>query len=82
MQFRGGVNSIKGTIAADQFSFLGNSNISGEIAGTIIGLSSKNLAMSGNATILVNKEDSNDTPAGFVHFEALSVISNTYGEGN
>jgi len=82
VQFCGGVNSINGTIAADQFSFLGNSNISGEIAGTIIGLSSKDLVMSGNATILVNKKDSNDQPAGFVQYKALSVIANTYAEGN
>jgi hypothetical protein len=82
VQFCGSVNSINGTIAADQFSFLGNSNVSGEIAGTIIGLSSKNLVMSGNATILVNKQDSNDTPAGFVHFKGLAVIAGTYTEGN
>jgi hypothetical protein len=82
VQFCGGVNSINGTIAADQFSFLGNSNISGEIAGTIIGLSSKDLVMQGNATILINKQDSNNTPAGFVHFKGLSVITNTYAEGN
>ncbi len=81
VQFCGGTNSINGTIAADQFSFLGNSNISGEIAGTIIGLSSKNLEMSGNATILVNKTDSNNAPAGFVHFQGLGVIKNTYSEG-
>ncbi|MDP6545314.1 MAG: hypothetical protein QGH60_15120 [Phycisphaerae bacterium] len=82
VQFRGSVNSINGTIAADQFSFLGNSNISGEIAGTIIGLSSASLVMQGNATILVNKQDSNDTPAGFVHFKGLAVIADTYSEGN
>jgi len=82
VQFCGAVNSINGTIAADQFSFLGNSNISGEIAGTIIGLSSKDLVMSGNATILVNKKDADDTPAGFVHFKGVSVIPNTYSEGN
>jgi len=82
VQFCGSVNSINGTIAADQFSFLGNSNVSGEIAGTIIGLSSKNLVMQGNATILVNKQDSNDTPAGFVHFKGLTVTAGTYSEGN
>jgi hypothetical protein len=38
--------------------------------------------MQGNATILVNKQDSNDTPAGFVHFKGLAVIADTYSEGN
>jgi Tfp pilus assembly protein PilX len=82
VQFRGSVNSINGTIAADQFSFLGNSNISGEVAGTIIGLSSRDLVMQGNATILVNKQDSDQTPAGFVHFKGVDVIVNSYAEGN
>jgi len=82
VRFCGSVNSINGTIAGDQFSFLGNSNISGEIAGTIIGLSPASLVMQGNATILVNKQDSHDTPAGFVHFKGLSVIAGTYSEGN
>ena len=82
VQFRGSVNSINGTIAADQFSFLGNSNISGEISGSIIGLSSASLLMQGNATILINRQDSNDTPAGFVHFKGLAVIADTYAEGN
>jgi len=81
VQFCGGVNSINGTIAADQFSFLGNSNISGEIAGSIIGLSSKDLVMSGNATLLINKDDSSDLPAGFVHYKGLSIVKYTYSEG-
>jgi len=83
VQFQGSVNSINGTIAADQFSFLGNSNISGEISGTIIGLSSSSsLVMQGNATILVNRETSDDTPAGFVHFKGLATITDTYAERN
>jgi hypothetical protein len=82
IEMHGAVNSINGTIAADQFSFLGASNISGEIAGTIIGLSSKDLVMSGNATILINKKDDNDAPAGFVHYQGVYVTENTYSEGN
>ena len=82
VQFRGSVNSINGTIAADQFSFLGNSNISGEVAGSIIGLSSKDLVMQGNATILINGQDADDTPAGFIHFKGVGVITDTYAEGN
>ncbi|MBT3201638.1 MAG: hypothetical protein HN350_17185 [Phycisphaerales bacterium] len=82
VQFRGQVNSINGTIAADQFSFLGNSSISGDVSGTIIGLSSKDLVMSGNATILVNKEAADDTPAGFVHFQGVAPVGNTYSEGD
>ncbi len=81
VEMHGSVNSINGTIAADQFSFLGNSNISGEIAGTIIGLSSKDLVMSGNATILINKATDNAAPAGFIHYKGISVIKNTYSEG-
>ena len=81
VEMHGSVNSINGTVAADQFSFLGNSNISGEIAGTIMGLSAKDLVMTGNATILVNTQESSNTPAGFVRFKGLSVISNTYSEG-
>jgi len=78
--FRGGVNSINGTVAADQFSFRGNATIDGEVSGTIIGLSQSDLVMQGNATILVNRAEADPTPAGFVHYKGVSLVSGSYTE--
>jgi len=82
VQFCGAVNSINGTIAADQFSFLGNANVSGEIAGSILGLSNADLVMQGNATILVNRDEADPTPAGFVHYKGMSLVSGSYSESH
>ena len=78
--FRGGVNSINGTVAADQFSFRGNATIDGEVCGTILGLSQSDLVMQGNATILVNRAEADPTPAGFVHYTGVSLVSGSYAE--
>ena len=78
--FRGGVNSINGTVAADQFAFRGNATIEGEVSGTILGLSQSDLVMQGNATIRVNRAKADPTPAGFVHYTGVSLVSGSYAE--
>jgi Tfp pilus assembly protein PilX len=78
--FRGATNSINGVIAADQLSFRGNSTISGDMTGSIIGLKSRDLTLSGNTTIRIKRQDSSVVPAGFSHSMGLSVLSESYEE--
>ena len=80
LTFRGTTNSINGVIAADQLSFLGNANISGDMTGTILGLKNLDLTLSGNTTIQINRQDSTVVPAGFNHSQGLSVLSASYDE--
>lgn len=80
VSFRGSSNSINGLIAADRLSFLGNSNISGNIAGSIIGLSDYELNLKGNATIRISRPDSSFLPAGFEHPFGLEPQAGTYSE--
>ncbi len=80
VSFRGSSNSINGLIAADRLSFLGNSNISGDVAGSIIGLSDYELNLKGNATIRISRPDSGSLPAGFKHPFGLEPQADTYSE--
>jgi len=80
VSFRGSSNSINGLIAADRLSFLGNSNISGDVAGSIIGLSDYELNLKGNATIRISRPDSASLPAGFKHPFGLEPQAGTYTE--
>jgi len=78
--FRGTTNTINGTIAADQFAFRGNTDIDGELTGSIIGLKDREMILQGNATIRINRQTDDDTPAGFVHPIGLIVAPGTYTE--
>jgi len=80
VSFRGASNSINGLIAADRLSFLGNSSISGDVAGSIIGLSDYELNLKGNATIHISRPDSSLLPAGFKHSFGLELQAGTYSE--
>jgi len=78
--FRGTTNSINGTIAADQLAFIGNSDISGELSGSIIGLKDREMILQGNAKIRINRETTTDTPAGFNHPLGMVIVEGTYSE--
>ena len=80
MTFKGATNTINGTIAADQFAFLGNTHIAGDLNGSIIGLKDREMILQGNATIRINRATDDDTPAGFNHPLGLVVVSGTYAE--
>jgi len=78
--FKGATNTINGTIAADQFAFLGNTKIEGELNGSILGLKDREMILRGNATIRINRATDDDTPAGFNHPLGLVVVGGTYTE--
>lgn len=78
---RGATNSINGLIAADKLEFIGNSNISGDVTGSIIGLKDNEMSLSGNSTIRIARpEDGNELPAGFDHPYGLVVQASSYSE--
>jgi len=78
--FRGTSNTVNGTMAADQFSFLGNTNIEGDFTGGIIGLDDNQLTFQGNANISINLKDTAALPAGFQHKMALTIVGGSYVE--
>ena len=78
--FRGSTNSINGTIAADQMTFRGTSSVSGNVTGSIVGLSDKDMGMHGNTTIRVNIKGADSLPAGFKHPVGLAIDAGTYSE--
>ena len=78
---RGATNSINGLIAADQVNFIGNSNISGDLTGSIIGLKDNEMSLTGNSTIRIARpDDENSLPAGFEHPYGLVPQAGTYSE--
>ena len=78
--FRGGTSSINGIIAADQISFRGSPNVSGDIAGSIIGLKDLPMTLQGNTTVRIHRTDEDFLPAGFVHPYGVSPIPSSYTE--
>lgn len=80
VSFRGASNSINGLIAADKLEFLGNSNISGDVTGSIIGLGDYELTLQGNSTIRISRPSSTMLPAGFKHTFGLEPQGGTYSE--
>ena len=80
VSFRGASNSINGLIAADKLAFLGNSNISGDVSGSIIGLKDNELNLQGNATIRISRPNASSLPAGFEHPFGLEPQAGTYTE--
>jgi len=78
--FRGTTNSINGTIAADQLSFIGDSDISGELTGSIIGLKDREMILQGNAMIRINRQAAIATPAGFNHPLGMVIVGGSYSE--
>lgn len=78
--FRGTTNAINGTIAADQLAFRGNTDISGVLTGTILGLTDKDVVLSGNTSIRVDHGQANVMPAGFKQPLGLSPVADSYVE--
>lgn len=80
LTFRGNTNCINGLIAADQLSFRGTSDISGEISGMVLGLKDTELTLQGNSTIRINRAGDTELPAGFKHSMGLVFDQDSYTE--
>jgi hypothetical protein len=81
LTFRGNTNNFNGVIAADQLTFLGNSNISGDLAGTILGLADVEMSFQGNVTLQLSRPPDRGPPPGFKHSRGLTPKPDTYCEG-
>ncbi len=78
--FRGSSNNVSGILAADQLSFAGNSSITTELKGTVLGLRDLPMSLSGNATIRINHGDWDGLAAGFRHPWGLTEDPGSYVE--
>jgi hypothetical protein len=67
IDFSGTSNTASGIMAADQFAFTGNSELSGDMFGTVLGLTDAPLILTGSTELRFNRPDDSDDPAGFRH---------------
>ena len=66
LDFSGSSNTASGVMAADQFAFTGNSELSGDMFGTVLGLTDAPLILTGSTDLRFNRPDDDQDPAGFV----------------
>ena len=78
VEFRGQVNTINGTIAADRFDFRGNCNLT--IKGFILGLSKQAMTFHGNNIVTIDATNADRTPAGLLVPKQLVPVQGTYRE--
>jgi hypothetical protein len=78
--FRGNSSAINGTIAADELSFRGTSDVLGEITGIIMGLKDSPLTMQGNTTVRIKRPPADLMPAGFKYTWSLRFDMESYTE--
>jgi len=76
--FAGSFSAINGTIAADQLTFTGTAE--GVIRGSVIGLEDRIIKVGGNVDIYVDRQNADQSPAGFVNSFAFQPLPNTYSE--
>ena len=76
--FAGRFSAVNGTIAADQLTFSGTAE--GIIRGAVIGLKDRVTKLDGNVEILVDRQNADPDPAGFVKSFALEPDPASYAE--
>ncbi len=80
VDMRGNVGTINGVIAADKLTFRGNASVSGDLAGSILGLQDRDLLMQGSTDIRIHRLADAVAPAGFRHPLGLSPVPASYSE--
>ena len=78
VHFKGQANSFNGAMAADKVDMWGHTSLTAK--GFVIGLSDKDLTLHGNATINIDQDGVDDTPAGFNLPMVLFPLMDTYVE--
>jgi len=81
LTFNGSTNAVNGVIAADQLTFNGNSELSGNLTGTVIGLANAELSLKGNTSLHLSRPTNQSPPVGFKHPVGLAPNPGTYYEG-
>ena len=67
LRFTGNSNTASGVIAADKLFFTGNSDLSGDMFGTVLGLTDEPMTLTGNTELRFNRPANGDPASGFVH---------------
>ena len=81
LTFNGSSNAVNGVVAADQLTFNGNSGLSGDLTGTVIGLANVEMSLKGNTALHLSRPTNQSPPAGFKHPVGLTPNPGTYYEG-
>ena len=78
VNFSGTSNTASGVMAADQLSFTGNSDLSGDMFGTVLSLTDAPLILTGSTELRFNRPDGSVDPAGFVHPMQFTPVLGSY----
>jgi hypothetical protein len=78
VKFTGNFGTVGGTLAAEKFTFVGNS--SATVKGAIISLGDDPYTMTGNAHITIDRSEYDQVPPGFNVPTTLSTVATTYVE--
>jgi hypothetical protein len=78
VNFSGRTNTASGVMAADQLSFTGNSDLSGDMFGTVLSLTDAPLILSGSTELRFNRPEGSVEPAGFIHPIQFSPVLGSY----
>jgi hypothetical protein len=77
-QFTGNFNTVNGCMVASEFKFTGNAG--GNILGGLVNLRDSVVQLTGNASLVVDRQDPNEHPAGIVSSTKLVCVSGSYSE--
>ncbi len=78
VKFTGNFKTMNGTIAADKFTFTGNSR--GTIAGSVICYSDSDFTLTGNSRLTIDQSQYSGDPPGFAQAYALGPLAGSYLE--
>jgi hypothetical protein len=77
-QFTGNFNTVNGCMVASEFKFTGNAG--GNILGGLVNLRDSVVQLTGNARLVIDRQDASEHPAGIVSSTKLVCVSGSYSE--
>ena len=77
-KFTGNFNTVNGCMVGSQFEFAGTAG--GRVKGGILNLRDSDFQISGDASIVIDREDANPNPAGLTSSYRLVCVSGSYSE--
>ncbi len=78
MKFTGNFGTVGGTLAAEQFTFVGNAG--GVVKGAVLSYSDEPFKLTGNASLIIDRSEYDKVPPGFSTGTSLAPIMNSYSE--
>ncbi|MCX5674440.1 MAG: hypothetical protein NTX87_05485 [Planctomycetota bacterium] len=77
-QFTGNFNTVNGCMVASEFKFTGNAG--GRLLGGLVNLRDSVVQLTGNASLVIDRQDASEHPAGIVSSTKLVCVSGSYSE--